>query len=435
LGLLDRIRSTFEKKQASNVVYDVGNVLMRAQGDQLKIGSKDSNSQLLTKLLKHGYIENPHGRTVNDYIAGKLSQIKPIVYIESDGGELEEVDEDDELSMLMKNPNENQTGVDFAHEAHSQYNILGNNFLYGLEPSGFNVFTKLYNMPAQQTAIVSGGWREPVKAYFLEIDGEQRAIEARFVAHRKQYNPLVEDSIKDMYGLSKMVSLVKTINRSNSAYDAGIAAFANGTPAGILSPETPNGRALTDTEVRMMEKAMKKRFGGGKNHGKIMRSSVGMKWTAMGLSPAELDLLNSNQFDLRDFCRVYGFSSVLVSDTSQSKHDIFTQAQREFWENVGIPQLNDYFWCLNKFVAQPYRDATGRNYKIWYDLKDIPALQESLNDKQARLLNELENNLITFGEYHKKMGQEVPDAPHMELYKLQLEALNTAEDAEDNEVL
>ncbi len=83
MGLLDRIKSTFEKKQASNVVYDQDNALMRAIGSMLRPGNTDSISGKLTELVKRGYIENPHARTVNDYIAGRLSQIKPVVYIEN----------------------------------------------------------------------------------------------------------------------------------------------------------------------------------------------------------------------------------------------------------------------------------------------------------------------------------------------------------------
>lgn len=432
MGFFDKLTAPFQKKAASNIQYDQDNLLMRALGKFLRPGSYDSISDSLEDLVLHGYVENPHARTVIDFIAGRLSQIKPIVYIEGANGELEEAPQDDELAQLMKMPNEGQHIVDFSYEAHAQYNMLGNHFLYGLEPEGFTAPTKLYNMPAQQTEIVTGGWRDPITGYFLEMDTQKTFIPSDYVMHRKQYNPIVEGSIRSMYGLSKMKSLVKTLNRSNHAYDAGIAAFANGTPSGILSPEIPNGRPMTAEENKAMDKVMKKRFGGGDKHKKIIGANVALKWTPMGLSPAELDLLNSNQFDLRDFCRVYGFSSVLVSDTTQSKHDVVTTGQKEFWENVGIPQLNDYMWCLNKGIAAKYRQQTGKKYKIWYDLKDIGAMQESLDSKQDRLLNELNNNLITFGEYHKKMGQEMPEAAHMDLYVKDLQVQNNQPNAEDN---
>jgi len=413
---LNLIPSFLRQKKQTEISYQENNALARALYSLFRSGNtvfyEDNPKEYITK----GYSYNPHARTVVDYIAENVSTLEFKV-MEVVGDELIPTKEEFILDFL-RCPNESQTFKEFVFAAVAFKKITGNNFIFGLAPTGFpdTFFTKGYNMPSQNVEIVQGSWMNPVRGYTLLIDSSKTEIEASKVYHRKTFNPNSDEDGKSVYGLSPMSSLRRSLQRSNESYDASLGMMQNGAPIGILTPKD-GSVSLTAGEMERAEKTFKEKYGSGKNKGKVFQSSVPVNWQSVGLSPADMQVLESNTFDLQDFCRVYQISSVLVSDNDKSTYNNVSEAEKRFWQNVAIPEAEDLRQALQHHFASGWQKQTGKEYKFVYSTDKIPALQDDLDTLSKRLLDQVKEGIITPKQMLEMLGQPYEDRPELDILR------------------
>ena len=434
MGLIQK----FFKKSTSKVVYSQDNQLAKAVFDLVRNNNVVFYDENPKTFIESGYVRNPHARAVIDYIAENVSRIRFRAYevvdeksnasynrLKSLNRHSESIQlrtkalrpiDNEIINRFFDQPNETQSFKEFIFESVAYKKLMGNNFIYSTSPEGFkSIYTKAYNMPSQHVELVEGTWMQPVQAYSLMIDNRFEKIPVEQVLHRKTWNPRRDGSARDLYGLSPMSSLLRSLQRSNESYDASLGLMENGAPLGLLSPKD-GSVTLTPEEMRNAEKRFKEKYGGGKNKGKVFQSSVPINWQSIGLSPADLQILESNLFDLQDFCRVYQLSSILVSDNTSSTYNNMEEAEKRFWQNVAIPELEDIKWCFTRFFVDGWEKMTGKKIVIDYDVSGVNALQDNLTELNARLISQLRNGVITPRELLKQMEQPEGEAAHLDDY-------------------
>lgn len=423
MGIFD-FKKYFSQK--NHTVED--NQLYRALYQTLYKDNVRQYDQKVETFIQEGYIFNPHTFTVINYIARNLSQVKFNVFEIEDEKSLQQYRRHKELgnvaesnlfkhkalnqvsgtslSEMIEQPNEFQSWSEFLFELIGYKKLTGNSFIWGLNPTGFSedYFSKIYNVPSNIVEIVDGEWLQPIKGYKLAITHDRKLdLEPEKVLHIKEWNPQISNNIKSPYGLSPMCSLTRTLQKSNESYNASLKLLQNGVPAGILS----NGseRMLTAEQTDKLEQAYQKKFGGGKNKNKVLFASSQVSWQSIGMSSVEMELLESNKADLRDFARVFGIPVVLLSDTETSTYNNINEAKKSVWQELLIPELNIVRDHLNRWLAPAHSKRDGKKYFIDFDTSDVPSLQADLDTLSARLLKEQAQGLWTANEVKVMLGK------------------------------
>lgn len=401
----------------------------------------------LQKHVDEGYIQNPHIYSCINKILKPASQIPWCVYEIKDKKEfnrmlafknegrieeatLLETKALDKVEGTVLNRffdeqvNEFQNWTDFFMESLGYKLICGNRFIYGLAPAGYknDEYSRLYNMPAQLTEIVSGGWRKPIKEYRIHLAPTNiENIDVKNVKHSKYFNPSLSFEFfgmrTNLYGLSPLAPLCRVYKRSNESYKAGYSMLKRGFPAGILSNKNAEVPFHTES-LKELEEAWQTKFGGGENLNKPAFTGASLDWLKLGLSPVELDLIPANNADLKDIARCYGIPLSLVSEDAATL-DNRKEDEKSLWTCAILPEMISLRDDLNSFLVPAWSRRENKNYWVDFDAKCIVPLQDSLEVKSARLRAEMEYGLWTPREVLKMLDEDdTAVADHLDKYLL-----------------
>jgi HK97 family phage portal protein len=114
-------------------------------------------------------------------------------------------------------------------------------------------------------------------------------------------------------GLSPLAYQRNTLGIAQAAESAVTNIYRNGAkPSGVLSMDkflTPEQRDIVRSKFYNLAAGSEER---------LMVLEGGMKFDAISLSPQDIELLASRQFQISEICRWYGVPSVMINDTSSS---------------------------------------------------------------------------------------------------------------------
>jgi HK97 family phage portal protein len=117
------------------------------------------------------------------------------------------------------------------------------------------------------------------------------------------------------------------------------------------------------------------------NAGRILNAGAELGWLNMGLSPIDLQLLESEKITLRELCNVYGVNSALFNDPDNKTYNNMKEAKKEMLTQVVLPELVAIRDALNRFFA----NEMGRDTYIDFDLTVFPELQEDMKELSSIL--------------------------------------------------
>lgn len=390
--------------------------------------------------IDKGYSYNPHIYTVINFIARNKAQAKFFVTIVKDKKQLYEyisfknegnlpranqyrrkaVDIVDpasnQLAKIFRQPNKNQGWSEYMFEKTGYHELMGQSFVYGLTPEGFqdNFFSSIYIAPSPLVEIVSGGWMEPVKAFKINFGYDRSSdIDKGKILHQKMWNPMSDSTGGQLYGLSPLQPLLRTLKRSNEAVDANLAYLVNGAPAGIMSNDSE--RAMTTEERKRSQELLNSEFGGGVNVNKVLQSSTKVSWQQIGLPLADLQLLESNKVDLQTISNGYGID-VIIFDPDKSAYNNKITAEKAAWQNTIIPKLNEERDGYNTWLVPGYSELDKKEYFVDYDVSHIACLQTDLAELAKRVYEGVKVAVYSPNEAAEILGGE-PDPNNEALNK------------------
>lgn len=428
---LDEINSRIQRKM--NLMQYNGNEVNQLQAAifrYLMINQVVSYPVDQRTFIDKGYSYNPHVYTVINYIARNKAQAKFYLTIVKDKKQLydylqyknegnmvrakgygrkalEIVDpKTNHLASIFRHPNKNQGWSEYMFEKTGYHELMGQSFVYGLTPEGMpeNLFSSLYIAPSPLVEIVTGGWMEPVKAYKINFGYTSSSdIDKEKILHQKMWNPMSNATGLQLYGLSPLQPLLRTLKRSNEAVDANLAYLVNGAPAGIMSNDSE--RMLTPDERKALQEIMNKEFGGGANVNKILQSSSKVSWQQIGLPLADLQLLESNKVDLQTISNGYGID-IIIFDPDKSSYNNKITAEKAAWQNTIIPKLNEERDGYNTWLVPGYSEMDKKEYYVDYDVSHIPCLQADLKDLAQRVYEGVKLGIYSPAEATEMLGGE-----------------------------
>jgi len=326
---------------------------------------------------------------------------------------------DQRLNELLKYPNEEDCWSDLVEQWCGFKLITGNSFIYGkLIEAGNNQGKpfELFALPSQYMAIIANiNVFPPTRAGYQLYYGQMWSFDTKEILHDKYFNPQWGVTGGQLYGQSPLRAAAKNLTRSNEAKTAAVASFQNGGPAGVLFM---NDERFDPTSGQAQAQALKtavSQKGGAANFNSIAVSGYKVDWKQIGLSPVELNIIESEKWDLKALCNIYGVPSQLLNDSDSKTYNNQREGEKALTLRCAIPLLNSLTENLNRKLHTDW-GYKGTNLYVDYDLSVYGEL-EANKAEQTNWLNTAW--WISPKQKLDIMNIEVPDyIPTEELEKL-----------------
>ena len=326
---------------------------------------------------------------------------------------------DQRLNELLKYPNEEDCWSDLVEQWCGFKLITGNSFIYGkLIEAGNNQGKpyELFALPSQYMAIIANiNVFPPTRAGYQLYYGQMWSFDTKEILHDKYFNPQWGVTGGQLYGQSPLRAAAKNLTRSNEAKTAAVASFQNGGPAGVLFM---NDERFDPTSGQAQAQALKtavSQKGGAANFNSIAVSGYKVDWKQIGLSPVELNIIESEKWDLKALCNIYGVPSQLLNDSDSKTYNNQREGEKALTLRCAIPLLNALTENLNRKLHTDW-GYKGTNLYVDYDLSVYGELEANKAEQTAWL-----NTAWWISPKQKLdiMNIEVPDyIPTEELEKL-----------------
>jgi len=373
MGLLN----WFGKKSYEQVNDPVNNALLEAL---YKFATHSGFAHVMTddptSYLKQGYSGNADVYSIINRINRMASQARLALY-KIENGKWVEIP-DHELTMFINEVNPTMKTSDFI-QGHLIYKLsLGNSYWY--KPTLQNGLNKgktieLWLLPANNVRIMAGAtWMNPIGGYQLDTNTTV-TFDINDVYHSKFFNPLFGTETS-LYGQSPLKAAAETVSKQNQAELTELKQFENQSPPFALFRKAKSMTdRLTETQRKEIGDIMKDATKAS-NKGKPVIFPDDFGKIDFGISPVDLNILNSSIEGRRILCNIYGFPAQLMNDAAATTDNNVMESRRMAWTDCIIPNLNDFASDLTSFLIKPVKAYEGLFFA--FDYSAVAELQKDL---------------------------------------------------------
>lgn len=361
------------------------------------LGYKYGGAQKDETLINEGYASNTDVYAIVRKITEAAINIPIDVYEKTNDGLV--LVEDSGLVDLLNEPNKYQTQSEFRESALANILLTGDMFLLGLSAIGFDNTVEELSVLASGITEVLTDSKNNVIGYRYTANGTTIDYTLDDVYHGKYYNPTT-DGLECHRGLSPLQAGYRTLIASNELITAEASVYKNKGISGILS--SGGETLMTPKEAKDIQSKLNDDIGGAEKANGVKATSANVKFTQIGMSPSDMEILKSGDVKLRGLCRLYGLDSNLIGDPKGSTFNNVQSAMKQFYTNAVIPNNERYISYLQRFVVPAYSKAENREYVLKQDTSRIEALQV---DKKS----EAEKNSITAGTITGVLSAPISD--------------------------
>lgn len=347
-----------------------------------------------------------------------------------------------EWEALLARPNPLQTDRQWRKQIYSYLQCYGYCPVLIIQPAGFQDFSRVTDMwiiPPQYLTITK-------RANYIGVKTIQDQIKEIKFTYGGQTTTLDKDSIffftdestnfdNLLFPDSKLLTLKYPINNIIKNYEArGTIAEKKGA-IGILSPDGGDGAAgaiNATPEQKAQLQTDYKQYGFSKNQWQLIISTISMKFTPISMNIRDMMLLEMERADVLTICDALNYPYDLLGSEKGSTFNNVDAAKKMLYQDSIIPDSMNFAEQLNKALH-----TKENNVKIQYDYSWLPVLQTDEKVKAEvrkiqgdAVIHEFDNNVITWNEMRR--GLYLDTVPGMDLYKYQLEQLNTNNNGNNN---
>lgn len=293
---------------------------------------------------------------------------------------MEEVEEDHPLNKLLQRPNETDSQAEFLEKCYGFLDITGNTYILKESPDmGANkgVPKRMCTLPSPYIEIVPDGVvpNLGVGGYIFFLYGNI-SIKKEEIIHLKYFNPDHQPNGSHLYGMPPLRAGAKTLTQAVSAEDSATAQYQHGGPAGIVFNKSVPPDEQNNLIVGGMKKKWENETWGNRNRGKVLFSAGEIGYEQMGLSPVDLQVLESGTYTFRKMCNLFNMPSAIYNDNEHSTMANMEQFYKAAYTDGVIPMVVKLRDALNSFLLPDFGDSG--EYFIDADYSNIPVLQEDM---------------------------------------------------------
>lgn len=368
--------------------YQIKQSVLNKEIVALHYGQPATTPAKFDSLSKEGFNRNVWAYRCIMRIATSASNI-PILLYQKKGKKLVEI-ENHPLLDLMSKPNVYESGSDFIEKAIAFLLLSGNSYIEMNGPTKNGAPTELWCWRPDRTTIVPGG--DYIKSFRYNVNGKEIDLPFDRMLHTKFFSPL-----DDFYGLSPISVASRTLDMDNGTTDWNTSLVQNSaSPSGFLKTQGN----LSDTVFNRLKVKVRKMFSGKRNAGKAHILEGGIEWQQTGLSPKDMDFINSRKMTREEICAVFGVPPQLVGIQDKSTYSNYQEARGSFYTETVLPTLDKLLDCYNHMLTPFFGDSL----KLSYDVDKIEALQENTDTKYERMKNV--SDILTINERREELGFE-----------------------------
>lgn len=172
------------------------------------------------------------------------------------------------------------------------------------------------------------------------------------------------------------------------------------------------GDELDEAVVKRLQKQWLKRYG-GENTGTPAFLQAGMTIQKLGMNMQELDLSNLKNIPESRICAAFGVPATIAGLYVGLKRSDYGDgmARKSYTETTLVP-----LWrAFSSEATSALSDEFGGGYALRFDLNQVKALAENVNEMWTRLLNAVDKGVIKRSDFKKAVGLKW--GPEDEVYK------------------
>lgn len=313
----------------------------------------------------------------------------------------------DPLSLLMAQPNPEQSRYELLSLLTTHLHVAGNAYLHKVRARNGKP-VQLWPLRPDRIEIKPGR-NGLVESYAYSVGGQPTFIPVEDVVHFTMH----PDPLDDYYGLSPIAVLARFGDLDNSATDFLRAFFLNaGVPGGLLTFKS--GRVGKDERERVRQ-SWRDQFSTSKGWHDVGVMDADVEYTQIGSEPRSLDLSRVWGVTESRICMVFGVPAVLVGAWIGLQNSTFANyetAQKSLWQET----LSPFYVRLADKLTIGVASEFGADRLIRFDLSQVRAFQEAQSVKEERALKAWDAGLVTMNQASVALGY--PESPDGNVRKL-----------------
>ena len=298
------------------------------------------------------------------------------------------------LLDLIGKPNPRDSRSQYLHQKVGFLLLAGNSYEEHVQQGG--QVREMYQLRPDRMKIIPGSNGFP-QAYEYSVG--QRKV--RFdidpatlrgpVRHLKLFHPT-----DDWYGLSPIEAGAYAVDTHNEAGAWMQSLLQNSArPSGALVVK--DDKTLQDDEFNRLKTQLDEQYSGSRNAGRPMLLEGGLDWREMGLSPADMTLIETKLSSARDVALALGVPPQLLGIPGDNTYSNYQEARLAFWEDTVMPLMGMIADDWNASLGEP----AGVTLKPDFD--QVPAIVEKKRKQWAMLDS---TTSLTLNEKRAAMGYE-----------------------------
>lgn len=336
-------------------------------------------------------------RAINEVASGAAQAPWTVYRVDAKGERVEGPNHP--LAQLMARPNPRQGTSAFIEFLVAYYLLSGNTYIEGVAATG-KPPSELYTHRPDRMSIIKGPTGP--RGFEYTVNGATKkwvGAQSEDVLHLKTFNPL-----DDWYGMSPVEAAAYSVDTHNSTLEWNKALLDNrAQPSGAMVYNPKEGPAtLEDTQYNRLKSQLDEQYTGAKNAGRPMLLEGGLDWKQMGMSPQDMDYINSKHTNSRDIALAFGVPPMLLGIPGDNTYSNMKEARLALWEQTILPILYKVRDELNVWLAPKF----GDDVVLGIDEDKISAL----NARRDLVWDRMQGaQFLTINEKRKAVGYEAVD--------------------------
>ena len=295
--------------------------------------------------------------------------------------------ENSRVAELLKKPNGYQGQDQFFEQLFGYRFLSGEGFVWGNDGNLDGEFVEMFILPSQYMGLIPDkDDLYGVAAWEMEAGTGKIVLQKEDVMQWKSWSPKFDAVTRDhLRGVSPIKAAWNTYLMGREAQKAAASQMANGGAKGALVPR-PVGNVpppISEEQAAKMQRALADRINNQDRMGQVAMLQSSFDYLSFGLSNRDMALVETMQFSLQQWCRVFGMPVVLFSPDNMADNN-YQNALRDLVTNTIVPMCAQLRDELNRWLVGRMGE-TG--VFIDFDISALPELQRDMDKMVNTLVN------------------------------------------------
>lgn len=285
------------------------------------------------------------------------------------------------FAQLLTRPNPEQSGPELLEAFYGHLQIAGNGWLELVALDG--VPREICALRPDRVRIIPGqsgwpaGWEHDAQGIKRRLWRDPLSGRSP-ICHLKLFNPL-----DDLYGQSPLeaAAIAVDIHNAGGAWNKALIDNAARPSGALVYRGTPGNERLSEEQFERLKAELTDAHTGAANAGRPLLLEGGLEWTAMSLSPAEMDFVEARRASARDIALAFGVPPMLLGIPGDNTYANYREANLAFWRQTILPLVAKSAATLTHWLA-PWSEGA---LSISPNLDGVPALAADQEAHWSRL--------------------------------------------------